>query len=199
MGSARRFLECPPNFGAVSSDVYRSSFPRSEHFEFLRQLHLRSIIVLIPEPYPEENRKFVEENGIRLFQIGLSGNKEPFVKMEAEKLAQALRVILNPDNRPVLIHCNQGKHRTGCVVGCLRRLQHWSLSMIFDEYRRSAVPKARGLDQLMIELFDPQLVLDTAIPSARSSADTDEPDEAEASCSPIDAAFLKRQVDTLWS
>lgn len=31
--------------------------------------------VLIPEPYPEENVRFVEENGIRFFQVGMPGNK----------------------------------------------------------------------------------------------------------------------------
>ena len=33
----------------------------------------------------------------------------------------------------VLIHCNQGKHRTGSLVGCLRALNHWSMAAIFDE------------------------------------------------------------------
>jgi tyrosine-protein phosphatase SIW14 len=33
----------------------------------------------------------------------------------------ALAAVLDPANRPVLIHCNEGKHRTGTVVGLLRR------------------------------------------------------------------------------
>lgn len=31
--------------------------------------------VLIPEPYPEENVSFLEENEIKFFQVGMSGNK----------------------------------------------------------------------------------------------------------------------------
>lgn len=145
----------------VATGIYRSSFPRPEHFEFLQTLGLKSILVLLHEPYPDENMAFANQSGIAVHQIGLSGNKEPFVNMEPASIARALEVILDPQNRPLLIHCNQGKHRTGCVVGCLRRAQNWSLSIIFDEYRRYAYPKARPLDQLLIELFDPDPGLNT--------------------------------------
>ena len=56
-------------------------------------------------------------------------------------------------NHPILIHCNKGKHRTGCLVGCLRKVQKWSLIGIFEEYRRFAGTKVRVLDQQFIELF----------------------------------------------
>lgn len=46
------------------------------------------------------------------------------------------------------------QHRTGCLVGCLRKLQKWCLTSIFDEYQRFAAAKARVSDQRFIELFD---------------------------------------------
>lgn len=46
------------------------------------------------------------------------------------------------------------QHRTGCLVGCLRKVQNWSLTSIFDEYRRFAGTKVRMLDQQFMELFD---------------------------------------------
>ena len=45
-------------------------------------------------------------------------------------LKKVLRDILDPSNHPLLIHCNKGKHRTGSVVGCLRKIRDWSLSSI---------------------------------------------------------------------
>ena len=66
-----------------------------------------------------------------------------------------LRAVLDPRNHPLLIHCNQGKHRTGCLVGCLRKVQRWSLVAIFEEYRRFAGSKARVVDQHFIERFQP--------------------------------------------
>ncbi len=45
------------------------------------------------------------------------------------------------------------QQRTGCIIGVLRKVQHWSLTAIFDEYRRFAGSKSRILDQQCIELF----------------------------------------------
>jgi len=39
------------------------------------------------------------------------------------------------------IMCNLGRHRTGTVIGCLRKLQRWNLTSIFEEYRRYAGSK----------------------------------------------------------
>ncbi|CAI7601666.1 unnamed protein product [Penicillium palitans] len=52
----------------------------------------------------------------------------------------------------VLIHCNQGKHRTGCLVACFRELQGWEHSAIIDEYRLYAGQKARQLE--FIRLYE---------------------------------------------
>ncbi|OQU89066.1 hypothetical protein SORBI_3002G142066 [Sorghum bicolor] len=46
------------------------------------------------------------------------------------------------------------KHRTGCVVGCFRKLQRWCLTSIFDEYQRFAAAKTRVSDLRFMELFD---------------------------------------------
>ena len=45
------------------------------------------------------------------------------------------------------------KHRTGCVMGILRRLQGWALTPTLAEYRMYAMPKERIMDQMFIELF----------------------------------------------
>jgi hypothetical protein len=93
------------------------------------------------------------EHGVQLLQFGCDGNKAPFHEIPAYVIRRALRAIMDPRNHPVLIHCNQGKHRTGCLVGCLRKVQQWSLVAIFEEYRRFAGTKARVVDELFIERF----------------------------------------------
>ncbi|KAF9353169.1 Tyrosine-protein phosphatase dsp1 [Mortierella sp. AD094] len=146
---------CPPdNFNMVSTWIYRSSFPKKKNFSFLKKLGLKSILTLILEDYPDQNMKFLKENNVTLFQFGIAGNKEPFVQIPDDKICAALAVLLDRRNHPILIHCNKGKHRTGCLIGCLRKLQHWSHTSIFDEYRRFSHPKSRSMDQQFIELFD---------------------------------------------
>ncbi|KAH6768817.1 Phosphotyrosine protein phosphatases superfamily protein [Perilla frutescens var. frutescens] len=144
----------PLNFSMVDYGIYRSGFPDSANFPFLKTLGLRSIIYLCPEPYPEDNMQFLNANGIRLFQFGLEGSKEPSINIPEHLIVCALQVILEERHRPLLIHCKRGKHRTGCLVGCLRKWQNWCLASIFDEYHRFAADKARVTDQRFMELFD---------------------------------------------
>ncbi|EES07604.1 hypothetical protein BDA96_04G334600 [Sorghum bicolor] len=156
----------PLNFAMVDDGIFRSGLPDAANFRFLLSLNLRSIVYLCPEPYPEENVQFLQQNGIQLHQFGIEGSKsgptvpdtmlaqEPFVYIPEETIREALKVILDVRNQPVLIHCKRGKHRTGCVVGCLRKLQKWCLSSVFDEYLHFAAAKARSTDQRFMELFD---------------------------------------------
>ncbi|EGW34001.1 uncharacterized protein SPAPADRAFT_59413 [Spathaspora passalidarum NRRL Y-27907] len=147
-------LTPPENFAPIINTIYRSSFPQPNNFSFIKTLKLKSILCLIPEEYPQLHTEFLSHENIKLFQLGMSGNKEPFVKISSDLITEAIRIVLNPENQPILIHCNRGKHRTGCLVGVIRRLQNWSLTIIFDEYRKFAAPKERPMDQQFIELYD---------------------------------------------
>ncbi|KAF7826262.1 putative tyrosine-protein phosphatase DSP4 isoform X1 [Senna tora] len=171
------FFIPPLNFSMVDNGIFRSGFPEPANFSFLQTLGLRSIIYLCPEPYPEANKEFMKSNGIKLYQFGIEGHMvsmstsmcvefvssysslgslflEPFVNIPEDTIREALKVVLDVNNHPVLIHCKRGKHRTGCLVGCLRKLQKWCLSSVFDEYQRFAAAKARVSDQRFVELFD---------------------------------------------
>ncbi|KAJ9551636.1 hypothetical protein OSB04_015681 [Centaurea solstitialis] len=144
----------PVNFSMVDYGIYRSGFPESANFSYLKALGLRSIVYLCPEAYPEHNLEFLKSNRIQLLQFGIEGTKEPFVDIPEDTIREALKVVLDVRNHPLLIHCKRGKHRTGCLVGCLRKMQRWSLLSIFDEYQRFAAAKARISDQRFMELFD---------------------------------------------
>ncbi|KAJ3033399.1 hypothetical protein HK097_004857, partial [Rhizophlyctis rosea] len=141
------------NFNLVTAGIYRSAFPKKKNFTFLKKLGLKSILTLILEDYPEVNKKFLAENNITLFQFGVAGNKEPFVDIPEDTICAALSVILDRRNHPCESTSSYA-HRTGCLIGCIRKLQHWSHTSIFDEYRRFSHPKSRSMDQQFIELFD---------------------------------------------
>ncbi|PIN22150.1 Protein-tyrosine-phosphatase [Handroanthus impetiginosus] len=153
-GGGDELFTPPLNFAMVDNGIYRSGFPDSTNFSFLQTLNLRSIIYLCPEPYPDANVEFLRANGIQLFQFGIEGYKEPFVNIPEDKIRDALKVAIDVKNHPVLIHCKRGKHRTGCLVGCFRKLQRWCLASVFEEYQRFAAAKARVSDQRFMELFD---------------------------------------------
>jgi protein tyrosine/serine phosphatase len=146
-------LLAPENFAVVEGGVYRSSFPRTKNIPFLRRLRLKTVISLVPEDYPQAMLEFYHSQGTRLLAHGLEGNKWPFKGVDFNRLQYVIRDILTPSNRPLLIHCNKGKHRTGSVVGCLRKQRNWALSAIFTEYLLFASPKTRLEDQMLIESF----------------------------------------------
>ncbi|KAJ0237218.1 Tyrosine-protein phosphatase DSP3 [Hirschfeldia incana] len=147
-------LVAPQNFSMVENGIYRSSFPKPEHFGFLTALNLRSIIYLCPEPYPEESLKFYEANNIKLFQFAIESQKDPPTPIPEDTVLAALKVLVDVRNHPTLIHCKAGKHRTGCLVGCLRKLQDWCWPSVLEEYQKYAGLKCRQRDMKCIETFD---------------------------------------------
>ncbi|XP_023516464.1 probable tyrosine-protein phosphatase At1g05000 [Cucurbita pepo subsp. pepo] len=144
----------PPNFSSVEDGIFRSGFPQPSNFPFLKNLNLRSIIYLCPEPYPEENLEFLRANNIKLFQFKIEGTKEPFVSIPKDAILDALKILIDVRNHPILIHCKRGKHRTGSLVGCLRKFQNWCLTSVFEEYQRYAGVKSRATDLQFIEAFN---------------------------------------------
>eukprot|EP00250_Pteridium_aquilinum_P010407 c19364_g1_i2 orf=276-1160(-) len=150
----RRLLIPPLNFSMVDEGVFRSGYPHKNNLPFLQTLNLRSVVYLCPDPYAALIVEFLKDHNIKLFQHGIEGTKEPFVNIPENVIREALKVVLDKRNRPVLIHCRKGKHRTGCLIGCFRKVQNYALTPIFDEYQRFAGTKARVSDQQFIELFD---------------------------------------------
>ena len=100
---------------------------------YLQKIKLKSVLTLVPESMPENVLEFYESNNITLYQFGVPGNKEPFVDIPEDKIALAVAKLLDCATHPILVHCNKGKHRTGCLIGCLRKIQHWSHISICEE------------------------------------------------------------------
>mmetsp|Transcript_76090 Transcript_76090/g.111448 ORF Transcript_76090/g.111448 Transcript_76090/m.111448 type:complete len:170 (+) Transcript_76090:132-641(+) len=152
----------PVNFGLVEDNLYRSGHPNELNFPFLEKLHLKKILYLSPETPPQAFKTFVDDQGINLQQVGLG--EEPrqtasWSPMEEEQVLIALKETLDTErNYPLCLMDSVGRNRVGIVVGCLRKLQRWNLTSIFEEYRRCAGSKVRVLNEQFIELFDTDLV-----------------------------------------
>ncbi|KAI9594644.1 protein-tyrosine phosphatase [Syncephalis fuscata] len=152
----------PLNFALVEAGIYRSGHPNPKNYRFLEKLGLRSIIFLAKEDYPPDMLEWMEKHNISFHQYRTAGNKEPFTEMDPVKVAGLLSLMLDVRNHPMLVHCNKGRyHRVGCLVGCLRKLQNWSLTSILTEYKRLAA-KQNIADEEFIELFATTVVQDEA-------------------------------------
>lgn len=102
-------------------------------------------------------------NGIRQVVINMKGTKKEAIPLSTMK--SILRLVLEQRNHPLLLHCNHGKHRTGCVVAVVRKLSGWELDTVLDEYKAYATPKIRECDVYYITSFQSQPVIATAVTS----------------------------------
>lgn len=137
-------LTQPENFGRVAPGVYRSSYPQAADFSYLSNLRLKTIITLVQKDIPREFQDFIDGNGIRHYVFDMAGTKKAEIPLPL--MQSIIGLVADERNHPLLIHCNHGKHRTGCVVGVYRKWKGWDSSSILAEYNRFAEPKARPTD-----------------------------------------------------
>jgi len=145
----------PTNFQTIAPGLYRSSYPVFEHFEQLESLSLKTIITLVCEELPLDYCNFISSCGIVHHQIPIPANKNPDIYTEAAVVHEVLEIMLDPSNYPLLVHCNKGKHRTGCMAACFRKVCGWTDEAAIEEYVQYSAPKDRELDKVFIERFDP--------------------------------------------
>ncbi|PSR97327.1 tyrosine phosphatase family-domain-containing protein [Coniella lustricola] len=141
----------PINFGTVVPGVYRSSYPQEADYPFIKKLGLKTIVTLVDKAFPETFLPFMETNGIKHCHIVMEGTKKQTIPVKT--MSTILEVIHDKRNHPLLIHCNQGRHRTGCVVAITRKLQNWKSDRILEEYKSYAHPKIRDGDVEYISAF----------------------------------------------
>lgn len=137
----------PPNFGMVEENLYRSGQPDPLSFPFLEKLMLTSVIFLAPDDPDPAFVEFCSTRHITLHHLGVLYTTNAWDPVTEEMVLQALNLLVDPSSYPVLVMCNLGRHRTGTVIGCLRKLQRWNLSAILEEYRRYAGPKVRVMNE----------------------------------------------------
>jgi tyrosine-protein phosphatase SIW14 len=143
----------PFNFGIVIPGVYRSSFPKSHDFEYIKGLGLKTIVSLVKKDELDHDLEtFVTREGIRQVNFNMKGTKKEAIPLETMK--GILDVVLDKSNYPLLIHCNHGKHRTGCVVAIVRKITGWDIARVVAEYNTYAEPKARECDVTYIQGFE---------------------------------------------
>lgn len=152
-------LSPPDRFGLVEPQVFRSAFPAAVSFPHVKLLQLRTVVNLSQEAVTRGVAAFFEENHIVLHNVGLDvWTYQNCPTISTELVIEAMRFLLDESFHPLLIMSASGSHQVGVIVGCLRRLQHWNLSSMLDEYRAFAAPSPRLDCEHFIEMFDTDLL-----------------------------------------
>ncbi|KAL3895880.1 MAG: hypothetical protein SGCHY_004432 [Lobulomycetales sp.] len=143
----------PLNFAMVCPGVYRSGFFNDRSHEFIRSLELRTIVTVSDVSHSETNLGFINSSGIKLLHIKMK-QSSPERYLDEAAIRESLEILSDKTNHPVLIHCNKGKYRVGCIVACLRRMQGWAFSSALAEYTQFTDGKTKFMDTEIVEVFE---------------------------------------------
>ncbi|KAK8134360.1 hypothetical protein PG984_006372 [Apiospora sp. TS-2023a] len=141
----------PLNFACVIPGVFRSSYPQAQDYAYLSQLKLKTIVTLVQKDLPEGFQEFINGNGITHKVFDMVGTKKAEIPLGL--MRSIMEIIADRRYHPLLIHCNHGKHRTGCVVGVYRKWSGWDTASVVAEYQQYAAPKARESDVKYLNEF----------------------------------------------
>eukprot|EP01114_Cavostelium_apophysatum_P020589 TRINITY_DN6947_c0_g1_i1.p1 TRINITY_DN6947_c0_g1~~TRINITY_DN6947_c0_g1_i1.p1 ORF type:complete len:393 (+),score=102.82 TRINITY_DN6947_c0_g1_i1:119-1297(+) len=94
--------------------------------------------------------KYIGESVVK--PIGLIGLNYNFVDDCGGEIVQALKIMAKPQNYPILVHCTQGKDRTGLVVALALSICGASEEMIVKDYGRTQQGLARQRDVMVEEM-----------------------------------------------
>ncbi|KAI9091540.1 protein-tyrosine phosphatase-like protein [Phlyctochytrium arcticum] len=83
---------------------------------------------------------------------GLKGLNRDFVDYCSTEIVQALKILSNPGNYPCLVHCTQGKDRTGIVVALALTCARVPKCHILQDYIRSQDGLTSQRDTMVAEM-----------------------------------------------
>ena len=120
------------NFAKVNASYYRGAQPDDDDYADLAALGVKTVIDLQRDGIPGE-QKLVEAAGMRFHRIGMTTHEPP----TKEQLALFLKLVNDPANQPVYVHCAGGRHRTG-VMTAVYRMHHdrWNGEQAFKEMKQ---------------------------------------------------------------
>ena len=103
------------NFGQINQIYYRGAQPNAAGFMELQRLGTKTVIDL-QEDGNNKEPAWVRNAGMQYFNIPLS-SKRPATDGQTEHF---LKLVNDPQNWPVFVHCAGGRHRTGEMTAIYR-------------------------------------------------------------------------------
>ena len=108
-----------PNLHQVSDDLYRGAQPTAGGVRELHKMGIKTIV----------NLRFMHSDQDELGDLPLAYREIPMGAWhpEQEDVVEFLRIVTDPEQCPVFVHCQHGADRTGVIVASYRIIvQGWS-------------------------------------------------------------------------
>lgn len=114
------------NFARVSAVLYRGAQPNREGFVQLKSMGVKTVINLRDH---HSDRRILRGLGFKYVHLPCE-TSDP----EEPQVLAFLKVVADPANQPVFVHCQHGSDRTGMMVVCYRIvLEGWDKQQALEE------------------------------------------------------------------
>jgi protein tyrosine phosphatase (PTP) superfamily phosphohydrolase (DUF442 family) len=125
-------LQDLPNFQMVEAGIWRGGQPSSEALSVLADSGVRTIVDLrLNGRAVTVEEKQVRALGLKYVHIPLGYSKPTKAQIDS-----FMKVVKNPQNQPVYVHCRQGADRTGALIGIYRLEEGgWTFKQAYGEMR----------------------------------------------------------------
>ena len=119
------------NFGKVNENYYRGSQPDAAGFARLKELGIKTVIDLRKDSEPEAP-EWVRAAGMQYINIPMKAS----TPATPEQTAYFLKLVNDPHNWPIYVHCKGGRHRTGALTA-IYRITHdgWTADQAYKEMK----------------------------------------------------------------
>ena len=120
------------NFGRINANYYRGAQPEGHDYADLAAIGVRTVIDLTQDGDATEPAT-VQNLGMKFYRIPMTTHETP----SSGKVTQFLKLVNDPTNQPVYVHCQGGRHRTGVMTAVYRMTDdHWTADQAFGEMKQ---------------------------------------------------------------
>src|SRR5262245_47209847 len=120
------------NFGKINANYYRGAQPDNPGFADLAAVGVKTAIDLQADGGADE-KAMVEKAGMKFYRIPMTTSDRP----SDAAVTQFLKLVNDPANQPVYVHCKGGKHRTGAMTAVYRMTQDgWNAARAYGEMKQ---------------------------------------------------------------
>jgi len=177
------------NLYRVEDGFYRGAQPTADGFKELAGLGVRTVL----DVSGGGDEALLKGGALKLVHLPMNA-----FGLRDDRVLEALRVMADPSNRPLMVHCQHGADRTGALVALYRVVvQGWTKERAVEEMNRGGYHHSslwRNLDRYVmkadVDRLRQALKLNVAAPSAPETvpvvAQIPTPELASSSAAPTE-------------